>query len=47
MKAIDIFKNHFRCLEKMVLVFDEYAMYKSMGESKKSHTRTNTSYSRT
>ena len=35
MKAIDILRNHIRDLEKMVLVFDEYAMYKSRDESKK------------
>ena len=35
MKAINILKNHIRDLEKMVLVFDEYAMYKSRDESKK------------
>ena len=35
MKAIDILRNHIRDLEKMVLVFDEYAMYKSIDESKK------------
>ena len=34
MKAIDILRNHIRDLEKMVLVFDEYAMYKSRDESK-------------
>ena len=35
MKAIDILRNHIRDLEKMILVFDEYAMYKSRDESKK------------
>ena len=35
MKAINILKNHIRDLEKIVLVFDEYAMYKSRDESKK------------
>ena len=35
MKAIDILRNHILDLEKMVLVFDEYAMYKSRDESKK------------
>ena len=35
MKAINILKNHILDLEKMVLVFDEYAMYKSRDESKK------------
>lgn len=35
MKAVDILRNHIRDLEKMVLVFDEYAMYKSRDESKK------------
>ena len=35
MKAINTLKNHIRDLEKMVLVFDEYAMYKSRDESKK------------
>ena len=35
MKAINILKNHIRDLKKMVLVFDEYAMYKSRDESKK------------
>ena len=35
MKAINILKNHIRDLEKMVLVFDGYAMYKSRDESKK------------
>ena len=35
MKAIDILRNHIRDLEKMVLVFDEYAMFKSRDESKK------------
>ena len=35
MKAIDILRNHIRDLEKMVLVFDEYAMHKSRDESKK------------
>lgn len=35
MKAIDILKNHIRDLEKMVLVFDEYAMYKSRDETNK------------
>ena len=35
MKAIDILRNHIRDLEKMVLVFDEYAMYKSRDELKK------------
>ena len=35
MKAINILKNHILDLEKMVLVFDECAMYKSRDESKK------------
>ena len=35
MKAINTLKNHIRDLEKMVLVFDEYAMCKSRDESKK------------
>jgi len=35
MKAINILKNHIHDLERMVLVFDEYAMYKSRDESKK------------
>ena len=35
MKAINTLKNHILDLEKMVLVFDEYAMYKSRDESKK------------
>ena len=35
MKSIDILRNHIRDLKKMVLVFDEYAMYKSRDESKK------------
>ena len=35
MKALNILKNHIRDLEKMVLVFDEYAMYKSRDETKK------------
>lgn len=35
MEAIDILRNHICDLEKMVLVFDEYAMYKSRDELKK------------
>ena len=35
MKAINILKNHIHDLEKMVLDFDEYAMYKSRDELKK------------
>lgn len=35
MKAIDTLKNHIRDLEKMVLVFDEYAMHKTKDETKK------------
>ena len=35
MKAINILKNHIHDLEKVVLVFDEYAMYKSRDKSKK------------
>lgn len=35
MKAIDTLKNHICDLEKMILVFDEYATYKSSDETKK------------
>ena len=35
MKAIDTLKNHICDLEKMILVFDEYATYKSSDKKKK------------
>ena len=35
MKALELLKNHICDLEKMILVFDEYAMYKSSDETKK------------
>ena len=35
MKAINILRNHICDLEKMILVFNEYAMHKSRDESKK------------
>ena len=35
MKALELLRNHIHDLEMMILVFDEYAMYKSRDETRK------------